>query len=58
MEPIALWIRPDGEWALIHRCTRCASLGANRIAGDDAPEALRELALRPLHHPAAPLETP
>ncbi len=58
MEPIALWVRPDGEWAIIHRCTRCASLRGNRIAGDDAADALRVLVLRPLRNPAFPLEGP
>ena len=23
MEPIAVWVRGDGEWALVHRCLRC-----------------------------------
>jgi hypothetical protein len=48
MLPIAVWVKPDGEWALIHRCTRCGKLGANRIAGDDDEKALRDLATRPL----------
>ena len=26
MEPVAVWVRRDGEWAVIHRCRRC---GAN-----------------------------
>ena len=43
MAPIAVWIRDDGEGALIHRCTRCGGLGSNRIAGDDDPRALRSL---------------
>ena len=24
MEPIAVWVRKGGEWAIIHRCMRCA----------------------------------
>ena len=43
MEPISLWHKPDGELALIHRCTRCGELIANRIAGDDSPEQLAAL---------------
>lgn len=23
MEPIAVWVRRDGEWAIVHRCKRC-----------------------------------
>jgi len=33
MEPIAVQVRPNGEWLLIHRCQRCHTLNANRIAG-------------------------
>jgi len=54
MEPIAVWVRPDGEWALIHRCTRCAVLRFNRVAGDDDPQQLEGLAMRPVNHPAFP----
>ena len=26
MEPIAVWVRRGGEWAVIHRCRRCGAL--------------------------------
>lgn len=45
-----------GEWAIIHRCTGCGALKANRIAGDDSERALLALALRPLARPAFPLD--
>ena len=35
MEPIAVCVRGDGEWALIHRCDGCDTVHLNRIAGDD-----------------------
>ncbi len=44
MRPVALWLRDDGEWALIHRCERCGTLSSNRVAGDDDPVALAALA--------------
>lgn len=56
MEPIGIEVRADGEWALIHRCTGCAVLRTNRIAGDDAERALLGLALRPIARPAFPLD--
>ncbi len=37
MEPIAVWVRKGGEWALIHRCRMCGSMSSNRIAADDNP---------------------
>lgn len=26
MEPIAVWVRKNGEWAIIHRCRMCGAL--------------------------------
>ena len=56
MEPIAVWVRRGGEWALIHRCRVCGALSANRIAADDDPVKLLGLALRPVASPPFPLE--
>ena len=56
MEPIAITVRPDDEWAIVHRCTRCQKLGVNRIAGDDDERSLLGLALRPISRPAFPLD--
>ena len=39
MEPIAVWVRKGGEWAIIHRCKRCGALSSNRMAADDNNEA-------------------
>jgi RNHCP domain-containing protein len=56
MEPVAVCVRPGGEWALVHRCVGCRSVHLNRIAGDDNPLALMQLAVRPLAAPPFPLE--
>jgi len=56
MEPIAVWARDDGEWALVHRCRGCAAVKVNRIAGDDNPPLLMRLAVKPLAQPPFPLE--
>ena len=56
MQPIGIEVRRDGEWAIIHRCTACNALRANRIAGDDQERALLALALRPIASPAFPLD--
>jgi hypothetical protein len=56
MEPIAVWVRKDGEWALIHRCKQCGAIKQNRIAADDNPLKLMSIALRPLANPPFPLE--
>ena len=56
MEPIALWVRRDGEWAIVHRCQECGVIRANRITGDDNELALISLAVRPLARPPFPLD--
>lgn len=56
MEPIAIEVRRDGEWAILHRCTACNAIKANRIAGDDLERSLLALALRPIARPAFPLD--
>ncbi len=56
MEPIAVWVRRDGEWAIVHRCQRCTAMRFNRIAGDDSALVLMSLAVRPLAAPPFPLD--
>jgi hypothetical protein len=56
MEPIAVAVRDDGEWALVHRCEACSAVRLNRIAGDDNAYSLLQLARRPLDRPPFPLE--
>lgn len=47
MEPIGVWVRKSGEWAIIHRCVRCGKISSNRVAADDNPMKLMALAMRP-----------
>jgi DNA-directed RNA polymerase subunit RPC12/RpoP len=56
MEPIAISVRKDGEWVLIHRCNGCGVLDSNRAAGDDNPLLLLRIAVRPLAMPPFPLD--
>jgi len=56
MEPIAVWVRKGGEWALVHRCRGCGHLSSNRIAADDNEALLLSLAVQPLSRPAFPLD--
>ena len=56
MDAIAVWVRKDREWALIHRCRRCGTLSSNRIAADDNPILLLSIAARPVAIPPFPLE--
>ena len=56
MEPIAVWVRNKGEWAIIHRCKRCGDLSSNRVAADDNPMKLMSIAMRPIANPPFPVE--
>lgn len=56
MEPVGVWVRKNGEWAVIHRCQRCGKLGSNRVAANDNLMKLMSIALKPLAEPPFPLE--
>ncbi len=56
MEPIAITVRGDGEWVLVHRCRGCGIVHLNRTAGDDSPLLLVRIAVEPLARPPFPLE--
>jgi RNHCP domain len=54
MEPIAVTVRGDHRWVLIHRCTHCGRLRLNRTAADDNVLLLMQLAALPLSMPPFP----
>ena len=56
MDAIGVWVRKNGEWAIIHRCRVCGHLSSNRCAADDNPLILMSVALKPLGNPPFPLE--
>ena len=55
MDPIGVWVRKGGEWAIIHRCRSCGALSSNRIAADDSQSRLLSIAIKPLESPPFPL---
>ena len=55
MDPIAIWPKESGEWAIIHRCRGCGILRANRVAIDDDERVLLALAVAALERPPFPL---
>ena len=56
MEPVAVWVRKGGEWAIVHRYRRCGAFSSNRAAADDNPMKLMSIAMRPLASPPFPIE--
>lgn len=55
MEPISIWVKDKGEWAIVHRCKKCGKLNTNRSAADDNPVLLMSIAVKPLASPPFPL---
>lgn len=55
MDPVSVWVRKGGEWAVIHRCRLCGALSSNRIAADDNPALLLSIAVKPLAMTPFPL---
>ncbi|MEG0366478.1 MAG: ribosome small subunit-dependent GTPase A [Coprobacillus sp.] len=55
MDPIGVWVRKNGEWAIVHRCRICGELSSNRIAADDNMTLLMSIAVKPLASPPIPL---
>lgn len=56
LDPIAVWVRKNGEWAILHRCRRCGKIVSNRCAADDNPMKLMSIAMKPLCKPPFPIE--
>jgi len=56
MDPISVWVKKNGEWAIIHCCRACGEISTNRIAADDNPTLLMSIAVKPLALPPFPLE--
>ena len=56
MDAVGVWVRKNGEWAIIHRCRRCGHFSSNRVAADDNPMKLMSIAMKPLSQPPFPLE--
>jgi RNHCP domain len=54
MEPIAVTVRGEGRWVLIHRCLDCGRLRLNKTAADDNPMLLLQIAATPLTMPPVP----
>jgi hypothetical protein len=54
MEPIAVTVRGEGRWVLIHRCLDCGRLRHHRTAADDNQFLLLQIAAMPLTMPPFP----
>ena len=48
MDPVAVWVRKNGEWAIIHRCRICGETVIQPVAADDNPMKLMAIAMKPI----------
>jgi len=48
MKPAGIHVQKNGEWSIIHKCSKCGSIKINRIAYDDNELLLLTLAAEPL----------
>jgi DNA-directed RNA polymerase subunit RPC12/RpoP len=48
MKPISIHVQKNGEWSIVHKCTKCNTIRLNRIAADDNELLLFALATKPL----------
>lgn len=56
MDAVAIRVKKNGEWAIIHQCRQCGELSSNRIAADDNPMKLMSMAMKPIALPPFPVE--
>ena len=55
-QPVSVWVRPDGSWQLIRRCSFCGELETVDLQEEDSPVTLLSIAGRPLANPPFPIE--
>lgn len=56
LEPISIWVKPDGTWDLIQRCRLCGRLDSSPLHRDDNRLKVLSVAARPLAQPPFPIE--
>lgn len=56
LQPISVWVKDDGGWDIIGRCSICGELESYPMAQDDNPLAVLSIASKPLAMPPFPIE--
>ena len=56
LEPISIWVKPDGTWDIIQRCRLCGELNITRMSEDDSPLKVLSIASSALAVPPFPIE--
>lgn len=56
LEPIGVWVKPDGCWEIIKRCRLCGEIESAPLAAHDNPIKVLSIASKPLSSPPFPIE--
>ena len=56
LEPISIWVKPNGQWEIIQRCRACGEMKNSPMSEDDSPIKILAVASRPLSSPPFPVE--
>lgn len=56
LEPVSVWVKPDGEWEILQRCVLCGEIHSSPLSGEDNPVTVMSVAARPLASPPFPIE--
>lgn len=55
-EPISIWVKSNGEWEIIQRCSWCGELRTSPFSAEDSPIKALSIASLPLSSPPFPIE--
>ena len=56
LEPIGIWVKKDGEWMILQRCSLCGEMLAVSKSPYDNPIKVLSIASKPLSSPPFPIE--
>ena len=56
MEPVGVWVRPDGTWEIIQRCGFCGEMKTAELSEEDSSVKILSIASKPLASPPFPIE--
>ena len=56
LEPIGIWVKKNGEWMILKRCSLCGEMQAVPKSPFDNPLKVLSVASKPLSSPPFPIE--
>lgn len=56
LEAFSIWVKPNGKWEIIQRCSLCGEMKTTPMSEDDSPIKVLSIASKPLSSPPFPIE--